>query len=59
MATKTEQQIERDFYSFVNKSPLGKAIKGKVYRDEMRPTDAKTEDLIVKFYTGRSERAHV
>lgn len=52
MATKTEQQIERDFYSFVNKSPLGKAIKGKVYRYEMRPTDAKTEDLIVKFYTG-------
>lgn len=52
MATKTEQQIERDFYSFVNKSPLGKAIKGKVYRDEMRPADAKTEDLIVKFYTG-------
>ena len=52
MATKTEQQIERDFYSFVNKSPLGKSIKGKVYRDEMRPADAKTEDLIVKFYTG-------
>ena len=52
MATKTEQQIERDFYSFVNKSPLGKAINGKVYRDEMRPADAKTEDLIVKFYTG-------
>lgn len=52
MATKTEQQIERDFYSFVNKSPLGKTIKGKVYRDEMRPADAKTEDLIVKFYTG-------
>lgn len=52
MATKTEQQIERDFYSFVNNSPLGKAIKGKVYRDEMRPTDAKTEDLIIKFYTG-------
>lgn len=52
MATKTEQQIERDFYSFVNNSPLGKAIKGKVYRDEMRPTDAKAEDLIVKFYTG-------
>lgn len=52
MATKTEQQIERDFYSFVNNSPLGKAIKGKVYRDEIRPTDAKAEDLIVKFYTG-------
>lgn len=60
MATKTEQQIERDFYSFVNKSPLGKAIKGKVYRDEMRPADAKTEDLIVKFtqdLMGKSKQA--
>ena len=52
MATKTEQEIERDFYSFVKKSALGKAIKGMVYRDEMRPPNAKTEDLIVKFYTG-------
>lgn len=28
---KTEMQIERDFYSFVKNSDLGKAIKGKVY----------------------------
>lgn len=52
MATKTEQEIERDFYSFVKNSSLGKSIKGKVYRDEMRPANAKSEDLIVKFYTG-------
>lgn len=52
MATKTEQEIERDFYSFIKNSPLGKSIKGKVYRDEMRPANAKNEDLIVKFYTG-------
>ena len=52
MATKTEQEIERDFYSFVKNSPLGISIKGKVYRDEMRPANAKSEDLIVKFYTG-------
>ena len=32
---KTEMQIERDFYSFVKNSDLGKAIKGKVYRPEM------------------------
>ena len=42
-------QIERDFYSFVKNSDLGKAIKGKVYRPEMRPANATTEDLIVKF----------
>lgn len=46
---KTEMQIERDFYSFVKNSDLGKAIKGKVYRPEMRPANATTEDLIVKF----------
>lgn len=49
---KTEQQIERDFYTFVKGSPLGKAIRGGVYRSEMRPANAQTEDLIVKFYTG-------
>ena len=35
-------QIERDFYSFVKNSDLGKAIKGKVYRPEMRPANATT-----------------
>ena len=38
---KTETQIERDFYSFVKNSDLGKAIRGTVYRSEMRPTDAR------------------
>lgn len=52
MSVKTEEQIERDFYSLLNGSVLGKGIKGKVYRDEMRPNDAITEDLIVKFLTG-------
>lgn len=49
---KTEMQIERDFFTFVKKSALGQAIKGTVYRSEMRPADAQTEDLVVKFYTG-------
>ena len=53
---KTETQIERDFYSFVKNSDLGKAIRGKVYRPEMRPTDATTEDLIVKFLAGLDEQ---
>lgn len=50
--SKTEMQIERDFFSLVKNSPLGQAIKGGVYRSEMRPEDATTEDLVVKFYTG-------
>ena len=53
---KTETQIERDFYSFVKNSNLGKAIRGTVYRSEMRPTDATTEDLIVKFLAGLDEQ---
>lgn len=53
---KTEMQIERDFYSFVKNSELGKAIRGTVYRPEMRPTDATTEDLIVKFLAGLDEQ---
>lgn len=49
-------QVERDFYSFVKNSKLGKAIKGSVYRSEMRPTNAKTEDLVVKFLAGLDEQ---
>lgn len=51
-ASKTEMQIERDFFLLVKQSPLGQAIKGAVYRSDMRPADAETEDLVVKFYTG-------
>lgn len=51
-AAKTEMQIERDFFLLVKHSTLGQSIKGTVYRSEMRPADAATEDLIVKFYTG-------
>lgn len=49
---KTEQQIERDFYSFIRDSPIGKAINGGVYRDGMRPANSTAEDLIVKFLSG-------
>lgn len=53
---KTEIQIERDFYQFVKKSALGAAIRGTVYRSEMRPADATDEDLIVKFLAGTDEQ---
>lgn len=49
---KTEIQIERDFYSFIKGSELGKAIRGNIYRSEMRPDNAVTEDLIIKFLAG-------
>ena len=53
---KTEKQIERDFFSFISQSSLGKSIKGKVYRKGMRPANAQTEDLIVKFLAGLDEQ---
>lgn len=53
---KTEQQIERDFYSFIKNSSLGEAIKGEIYRDEMRPANATTEDLVIKFLSGIDEQ---
>ena len=53
---KTEEDIERDFYSFVQNSNLGRTIKGTVYRDEMRPDNANTEDLIIKFLAGLDEQ---
>ena len=53
---KTGSQIERDFYTLINASSLGKSIKGKVYRPEMRPADATSEDIIVKFLAGEDEQ---
>ena len=56
MAIKTENQIERDFFSFVKGSKLGEAILGGIYRPGMRPNDAKTEDLVIKFLAGIDEQ---
>ena len=53
---KTEIQIERDFYQFIKDSDLGAALRGTVYRSEMRPTDATDEDLVVKFLAGTDEQ---
>lgn len=49
---KTEKQIEKDVYRIIRDSELKSAVGGKVYRDGMRPKDAKTEDIVVKFLTG-------
>lgn len=56
MAIKTEIEVERDFYSFIKNGSLGNTIKGSVYRHDMRPANAKTEDLIVKFLAGLDEQ---
>ena len=53
---KTEIQIERDFYQFIKNSDLGAALRGTVYRSEMRPADATDEDLVVKFLAGTDEQ---
>ena len=50
--TKTEQDIERDFYTYVKASTLGQTVTGSVYRSGMRPDDAETEDVVVKLLTG-------
>lgn len=49
---KTESQIERDFLAFVKASALGAAVKGDTYRSGMRPADARTEDIVIKFLAG-------
>jgi hypothetical protein len=49
---KTGEQIVDDIYEIVNESALKTAITGIVYKDTMRPIDAKTEDIVVSFLTG-------
>ena len=53
---KTENQVERDFYGFVCNSTLGKAVSGKVCRSGMRPANADSEDIVVKFLAGLDEQ---
>ena len=49
---KTEMQIERDFFALIKNGTIGQAIHGDVYRSEMRPDNAETEDAIVKYLSG-------
>lgn len=53
---KTEIEIERDFYALIKNSKLGAALRGSLYRSEMRPANADGEDLIVKFLAGTDEQ---
>lgn len=49
---KTSEEIEADVYRLVKASSLMDMVGGKIYRDEQRPKDARTEDIVVKFQTG-------
>lgn len=49
---KSEQNIERDFYSLIANSELGNSVKGGIYRDGMRPANSAAEDLVLKFLSG-------
>lgn len=53
---KTAVQIERDFYTIISQSQLGKELKGKVYRKEMRPIGSQEEDLILSLLSGVDEQ---
>lgn len=56
---KTPTQIEGDFFAIVKSSVLGKSIRGDVYRQGMRPDDAKSEDAVVGWLTGRDSNPQV
>lgn len=45
-------EIEADVFKIVSGSGIKKSISGSVYRDGMRPKNAKTEDAVVSFLTG-------
>ena len=54
--SKTENEIERDFFLSIKESALGNAIRGEVYRTDQRPANSPSEDLIVKFLSGNDEQ---
>ena len=49
---KTGLEIETDVYAIVSSSALKTSITGKIYKDGMRPINAKSEDAVVAFMTG-------
>lgn len=49
---KTGAQVQTDFYHFVKKSPLASMVSGMVYKAPLRPHNAVSEDITVRFLTG-------
>lgn len=50
---KTGDEIEADVYSIIQASSLKNIVKGSIYKSGQRPPNAKTEDAVVSFLTGR------
>jgi len=49
---KTASQIESDVFALLNASPLRTFISGKIYKEGVRPINAKTEDAVITFISG-------
>lgn len=49
---KTASQIESDVFGLLNSSSLKTTISGKIYKEGVRPIDAKTEDAVITFISG-------
>lgn len=49
---KTAGEVETDVYAIIYASALKTLITGTVYKEGVRPVNAKTEDAIVAFITG-------
>lgn len=49
---KTGGQVEDDFCVLIGSSALDVLVTGQIYKDGMRPLNAKTEDIVVSFFTG-------
>lgn len=54
MATLTEQQIEGYFYAKVVRE-FTHVITGGIYRPDMRPPDAHSEDIVVRFISAKAD----
>jgi len=49
---KTGSEIEADVFAILRASALKTTIAGQIYKEDMRPINATTEDAVVSFMTG-------
>jgi hypothetical protein len=56
---KTGLEIEKDVFAIINASELKATIGGTIYKDGLRPVNAKTEDAVIKFVTGLNGQSQV
>lgn len=53
---KTETEIEKDLFRLVKGSSLATLIGGSIYRRQMRPRDARSEDIVLTFVSGEESQ---